>query len=315
MWGPTRVYTGRIKRYPSPVLGFVASLPRDHSGVKTDLELVRLWLLNRGEQTVRTYRRDAERFLAFVAPKSLPDLSVKDVGDWVESLEGKIGYRIRRLSNIKSLLSFAHDVGWCVFNVGGVIRLPRTKRRTHERVSELRVVRSMANEASEGRDRTLIRLMYASACRVSEAVGVNFVDLKIKKVRGPDGETVEEGTVCFFGKGRKTRVVGVAPTVIREMRALRQPGDGEESPVFKNFVNGKRLTVRSVQRMVARARISDSKVIVTPHVFRHTHAVDALENGAKVEQLRHQLGHESLNTTSFYVHIRGDQGTAAFITP
>lgn len=289
-------------------------LPRDHSGVETDLELVTLWLLCRGEQTVKTYRRDAERFLAFVAPKSLPDLSVKDVGDWVESLEGTLSYRIRRLTNVKSLLSFAHDVGWCVFNVGKVIRLPRAKRRTQERISELRVVRRMSNEAAEGRDRTLIRLMYASGCRVSEAVGVNFVDLKLKKVRGPDG-LVEQGTVCFFGKGRKTRVVGVDPVVIREMRALRLREDGEESPVFKNFVNGKRLSVRSVQKMVARARIADTNVVVTPHVFRHTHAVDALENGAKVEQLQHQLGHASLNTTTYYVKIRGDQGTAAYITP
>jgi integrase/recombinase XerD len=277
--------------------------------------MVQLWLLGRTEQTVKSYARDARRFLEFIHPKSLPDLSVKDVGDWAESLQGKLNYRIRQLSNVKSLLTFAHETGWCVFNVGAVIRLPRAKRKTQERISELRVVRGMVDRASEGRDRTLIRLMYTSGCRVSEAVAVNFIDLKIKRIRGPGGKMVEHGTVCFFGKGRKTRVVGVHPDVIREMQALRGASDGDESPVFKNFVNGKRLSVRAVQRIVAQARIADTRVVVTPHVFRHTHAVDALENGAKVEQVQAQLGHESLTTTSYYVKIRGDQGTAAYITP
>jgi integrase/recombinase XerD len=293
----------RIKHSGVIRIEHVANLPRDYSGVTFDSEMVTLWLLGRSEQTIKTYQRDARRFLEFAAPKSLADLTVKDVGDWVQALTGSLNYRIRRLTNIKSLLTFAHRTGYCVANVGAVIRLPRAKRRMQERVSELSVVRGMTAEAAEGRDRTLIRLMYASGCRVSEAVGVNFCDLKLK-----------EGVVTFFGKGQKTRTVPVNPMVIREMWALCRPGDGRESPIFRNFVNGKRLHVRSVQRMVAAARLAGTVVVVTPHVFRHTHAADALENGAPIQLLQHQLGHSNVSTTNVYVHIRGDQGTGDFIT-
>lgn len=280
----------------------MAHFLRDYSGVEFDSEMVNLWLLNRPEQTVKTYRRDARDFLRFVAPKSLADLTVKDVGDWVEALEGSLNYRIRRLTNIKSLLTFAHSTGYCVANVGAVIRLPRAKRRLQERIADLTVVRGMTSEAEKARDKAIIRVMYAAGTRVSETVGLNFGDLHLTK-----------GTITVFGKGQKTRTVGCHPDVIRELLALRYPGATATSPVFRNFVNGKRLSVRSVQRLVAAARLPETKVVVTPHVFRHTHAADALENGAKVEELQHQLGHANVSTTNVYVHLRSDQGTAGYI--
>jgi site-specific recombinase XerD len=264
--------------------------------------MVDLWLLGRSEQTLKSYRRDAERFLEFVAPKCLPDLTIDDVGAWVEALEGSLNYRIRRLTNIKSLLSFAKRTGYCVANVGEVIRLPRAKRRVQERIADVNVVRGMAAEAETGRDQTLIRVMYASGCRVSEVVGLNVGDLHVDK-----------GTITIYGKGQKTRTVGCNPTVIREALALASPGATPTSPVFRNFVNGKRLSVRSVQRMVKAARLPGVKVVVTPHVYRHTHAADALENGADVTELQHQLGHSNVSTTNVYVHLRSDQGTAGYI--
>lgn len=266
--------------------------------------MVELWLLGRPEQTVKSYRRDAEHFLAFVAPKALPDVTVKDVGDWAQSIEGATNYRIRRLMSVKSLLSFAKRTGYCVANVGEVLRVPRPKRRTPERVTNVQVVRDMTAEAKAGRDQTLIRFMYAVGCRVSEAVGINFGDVSIKAT--PDGPI---GMVTLFGKGQKTRHVPFKAEVAREILALRRPGDSKDSPVFRNFVNGKRLSVRSVQRMVKAARVGGHSVVVTPHVFRHTHAMVALERGAPVERLQHQLGHSNISTTNYYVHLQPGAGT------
>lgn len=286
-------------------------LPRDYSGVTHDSDLIALWLLNRPEQTQRSYRRDAARFLAFVAPKSIPDLTVKDVGDWVASIgdTNSKNTLVRRLTNVKSLLSFAKETGYCVFNVGGVIRLPKMKRRTPERVSTGDAVRGMAAEADAGRDRILIRFIYATGCRVSEAVGVNFGDVRIK--RGPDGQRA--GMVTLFGKGQKTRDVPFSLEVAQEVLALKQAGHGKDTPVFRNFVNGKRLSVRSVQRLVASVRLPGNPVVVTPHVLRHTHSLEALQAGAKVEELQHQLGHSDLSTTTYYTHLLPGQGTGSYI--
>lgn len=263
-----------------------------------------LWLLGRPESTQKSYRADAAAFLAAM-PVPLPEVTVADVAAWVDTLHGADTYKARRLISIKSLLTFAHETGRCVFNVGTVIRIPKTKRRLHERIIEIETVQSMTAQATDGRDRTLLRLFYGSACRVSEAVGLNFGDV--------NRESAEQGfgVVTFFGKGGKTRSVPLKLEVIDEMLAMRRPGDDKDTPVFRNFVNGGRLTVRSAQRIVAAARTDVPGV--SPHWMRHAHATHALDNGAPLHKLKAQLGHANISTTDVYVHVRGTQGTAGFV--
>jgi integrase/recombinase XerD len=271
-------------------------LPQDHSGATSDQHLVYLWLLGRVDSTAKSYRADAMAFLKAVR-KPLPELTASDVAIWVESLEGGDNYRARRLISIKSLLSFAKKTGYCVFDVGSVIRLQKTKNRLHERLIEPGTVKSMTAAATMGRDRILMRLIYSSAARVSEAVGLNFGDLG-------------KGVVTLFGKGKKTRTVTCAQEVIDEMMALRRPGDDKDSPVFKNC-HGRRLSVRAVQRMVAKCRTDVPGV--SPHWMRHAHATHSLDNGALLHKLQHQLGHENISTTNIYVHVRAGQGTADYV--
>lgn len=269
---------------------------QNHSGATSDEHLILLWLSGRPESTQRTYRRDALKFLEITA-KPMSELTVADVVVWVEALTGSIPYRVRRLISIKSLLSFAHKTGYCGFDVGSVIRIPKQKRRLHERLIERKTVISMTAAADEGRDRALLRLFYASGCRVSEAVGLNVGDLG-------------KGVVTFFGKGGKTRTVPVNQVVIDELLALGSATDDKHTPVFRNC-HGRRLGVRSVQRMVAAARTDVSGV--SAHWFRHAHATHSIDQGAPLHLLQKQLGHSDISTTGIYLHVRADQGTGAYI--
>jgi integrase/recombinase XerD len=44
--------------------------------------------------------------------------------------------------------------------------------------------------------------------------------------------------------------------------------------------------------------------IVSPHVFRHTHATVAVEAGIPIQEVADQLGHADLRTTQIYVNLR-----------
>ena len=48
------------------------------------------------------------------------------------------------------------------------------------------------------------------------------------------------------------------------------------------------------------------KTQVTPHTIRHTFATDMLNSGADLMTVKELLGHENINTTSIYTHVRSD---------
>lgn len=273
-------------------------LPENHSGAQSDEHLVELWLCGRPEQTVKSYRHSAVHFLEAL-PKTLPEATVADVVAWAKALSGSDGYRARQVICIKSLLSFAEKTGYCVFNVGMALRIPRQRRRLHERIIDRDMVEALVAAAPAGRDRAFIRFLYASACRVSEAVGVNWADLG-------------EGKVTFYGKGGKTRTVPVPEVVLEELRALRWSRDTERSPVFKS-VRGRRLTVRDAQRLVKKARDEVTTLGVSPHWMRHAHATHTLDRGAPIHHLQKQLGHSNVSTTSTYLHVRGEHGSSHYL--
>lgn len=273
-------------------------LPQDHSGAKTDEHLVELWLTGRPASTSRSYRHTALRFLRAL-PGGLRAATVADVAAWAKALEGSENYRARRVIAVKSLLTFAERTGYCVFNLGVVLRTPRIQRSLHDKILEEGEVKQLISAADEGRDRALVAFLYASACRVSEAVGVNFGDIL-------------QGAVVLRGKGGRTRTVPVSPAVLAQLRALQGPLDVDRTPVFRNY-RGSRLSTRFVQKIMEKVRGEVTVRGVTPHWMRHAHATHSLDRGAPLHRVQAQLGHANISTTSTYLHVRNGEGTAGYL--
>lgn len=55
-------------------------------------------------------------------------------------------------------------------------------------------------------------------------------------------------------------------------------------------------------------------VPVTPHVFRHTTATQALANGMPVQNVQLMLGHRNLNTTMVYAEVNQQNVRRAHVT-
>ncbi len=271
--------------------------PENYSGATSDQHLIELWLSGRSEHTQRYYRRTAEEFLVFVG-KPLQEVMVADAVRWAESLEGQPGTIACYVAVAKSLLSFAHKTGYTVFNVGSALRCPKVPNKLHERIVDEPAVQDMVKAAGQGRDRVMVRFLYASGARNSELCSLRWIDIKGCRV-------------TLQGKGSKNRTIVMPKTVIDEVLALRPRTADDRDPVFWTR-RGNPMNPAAVRFIVAQVA-EEACQPVTPHTIRHAHASHSLNRGATLSLIQYCLGHANVATTSRYLHANPNEGSSQFL--
>ena len=296
-----------------------------------DAHLVRLWLHGKSANTRDAYERDVRAFVDF-ADVPLQRLTLQHVQDWTDVLTEAglaASTRARKLSAVKSLLSFGHKLGYLIYNVGAAVSPPKQKDTLAERIlpeAAVHRVLAVADAAAENgsfvqrRNALALRLFYASGGRVSELAGLRWRDCVERSLeRGrPTGQ------VTLFGKGGKTRRVllsadtwavldghrqremarGFAEADGPVLRSRKAADDGSARPLTRQQL------WRVVKGLARRAGLPDA---VSPHFFRHAHASHALDRGAPPHLVQQTLGHASLQTTSRYAHARPDDSSARYL--
>lgn len=153
----------------------------------------------------------------------------------------------------------------------------------------------------ELRDKAILETLFNTGLRVSELVSLDRdqVDLQRKQLG-------------LKGKGDKLRVVFLSDRVEQWVGRYLQSRRDNFNPLFIRH-SGKvdarktgekmRLTVRSIQYIVTRyGKRCGLTIKATPHTLRHCFAIYLAEEGANPAALQILLGHESLDTTTRYVH-------------
>lgn len=304
--------------YGIQVIG-AASL--DHSGATSDEQLIHLWLEAScgSSHTRRAYLKDVESMtMACAAP--LRALTFAQVSRWASGLTGAPSSIARRISAAKSLLSFGHETGYLPYNVGLPLKPPKLRNNLAQRIlTEEEMVRILAASsdpvplftpggrslgAPPGRNHCLLRLLYTTGARVSEISGLDWEHIQ---------PTASGAAITLHGKGGKTRHVFVGDGMAQELAAFRQPEAQGADPVFVGRL-GRRLGARGILDVIkVIAKKAGITKPVSPHWFRHARASHALDRGAPIQMVQADLGHESLTTTSRYVHARPNDGSARFL--
>ncbi|MFR0555659.1 recombinase XerC [Pseudoscardovia radai] len=291
--------------------------------------------------TETAYASDLARYREFLAGRGITDIgdvTRTDVEDFVTSLDGEAPHSIaRRLAAVHELHRFAVSERVTDDDASLGIRPPKASAALPDVLTVDEVTRLMqaacpddiaaggadgAGAASGAdaalavslRDRALLEFMYATGCRVSEAVGLDLNDVN------PQAHLAR-----LTGKGSKQRLVPIGsyaidalqrylnagrPTLQRACRG-RQP---ELNAVFLNK-RGKRLSRQSVWEVVttcaARAGITKQ---IHPHTLRHTCATHLLQGGADVRTVQELLGHASVTTTQIYTHVSEQTLIETYVT-
>ncbi|HVC60139.1 MAG TPA: tyrosine-type recombinase/integrase [Acetobacteraceae bacterium] len=189
------------------------------------------------------YEIELRAFRGFTG-KPLRAVTLRDLLDFAASLgDAAPATAARRLSAVKSLIAFAHRVGYLPFDIGAPVQLPTVKDRLAERIMSEWDVQQMLGLEKQPRNAALLRLIYGAGLRVSEVCGLCWRDLTARD---------DAGQVNVLGKGGKTRAVLQPKSLWDRVNALR--GDaGAEASVFRSSKSGEALQRMQVHRIVKAA--------------------------------------------------------------
>jgi site-specific recombinase XerD len=267
--------------------------------------------------TIAAYRDAFRLLLAFTekhlgkAPSDLllADLDAALIASFLDHLEtdrgNSVATRNARLAAIHSFFRFAavREPAHAGI-IQRVLAMPQ-KRFDRDLVAFLSTAEAAALLAAPDtstrlgrRDHALLLLMVQTGLRLAEVTGLTAQDL----VLGAGAH------VRCHGKGRKERCTPLSRSTARVLRAwLAECGATGGDPVFVSL-RRTRLSHDAVQRLVTKYALDASKVCptlarkhVTPHVLRHTTAVQLLEAGVDRAVIALWLGHEQVETTQIYL--------------
>jgi integrase/recombinase XerD len=111
------------------------------------------------------------------------------------------------------------------------------------------------------------------------------------------------------GKGRKQRCTPLRRETLKVLEVwLKERGGSDQDPLFPAR-SGAKLSRDALEHIVRRHTSSASKSCpslatkrVSPHVLRHSTAMELLQHGVDQSVIALWLGHESVETTQIYVH-------------
>jgi integrase/recombinase XerD len=275
--------------------------------------------------TLTSYRRDLDRYLATLAAAGVPDLAAVTAADVAGHLallrRGGPAHpplspasAARAISAVRGLHRFAVREGLVAVDVSREVRPPAPRRRLPKALDVEAVERLLAVaggppdagavDALALRDRALLEFLYGTGARISEAVGAAVDDLDLG----------DESTAVLHGKGGRTRLVPVGgyardalqAYLVRGRPALVAAGRGTPA-VFLN-ARGGRLSRQSAWSILHRAAEHaglpvDGPHAVSPHTLRHSYATHLLDGGADVRVVQELLGHASVTTTQVYTLV------------
>ena len=277
--------------------------------------------------TVSAYESDLNKYVAWLQTHGITkpdDIAKQDVEDYIATLDAdgeSARSKARRLASILEFDRFALAQHAVSADVAASVKAPKGASVLPDVLSVDEVSRLLDAAAVGGstdpvvlRDKALLEFMYATGCRVSEAVGTNLDDIDL-----------EEKVVRLMGKGSKQRLVPLGSYARNSVVVYLNAGRGElerrstakvpeRRALFLNK-RGKRISRQSVWEIVKTAgeRAGITKPL-HPHTLRHSFATHLIQGGADVRTVQELLGHASVTTTQIYTHVSPEALIETYLT-
>jgi len=230
--------------------------------------------------------------------------------------------RNARLTAVKSFMHFMeHRVPGAIEQIRRVLAIPKQK-------TDLRLVDHLDAEQSQAildapdpttrpgiRDRAMLHVCVTAGLRVSELVGLRLDDVTF---------TARYVDLHVRGKGRKERILSLWKSVADSIRAWTAVRGGARAAELFLNARGREMTRAGFEYLLGK-HVADARTRcpglqgkrISPHVLRHTCALNVLQATGDIRQVALWLGHESIQTTEDYLRVDVTQriGVLTAVTP
>lgn len=277
---------------------------------------------NYSTETVYNYERDLNTFENFLNEdintdfKNLTKRSIIKFKAYLSSTsrmtasdepgEKKLSsYSINRiLSALRSYLKFLNDVDYKSPINADAIKLLKTEKKYGQvpEMNELiKLIESPDKFETDSnvklRNRAMLETLFATGMRISELLSLKRDQLD------------HSGRIYIMGKGKKQRFVYLTPRAIKYLQVYLKTRTDDSSAMFvpyrgrNNMEKNKKISTNYLQSKIKKYReLLSINVPISAHTIRHSFATYLAENGANPAAIQILLGHESLETTTRYVH-------------
>ena len=210
----------------------------------------------------------------------------------------------RMLSSLRSYLRYLIDMDKPVPVPPEAVKLIKTERK-HPQVAELNdLIRLIecpstleTNKLVGLRNRAILEVLFSTGMRISELCGLNRNQID------------DSGKIFVMGKGKKQRFVYMTDRAMTHLSRYLATRNDNYPAVFipysgRNVTSlKKRISTNYLQEKIKNYREKlKINVPTSAHSLRHGFATYLAEEGASPVAIQILLGHESLDTTTRYVH-------------
>ena len=133
----------------------------------------------------------------------------------------------------------------------------------------------------------VLRLMFLSGLRVSEALNIKWSDFNIN-----------DFSLNIYGKGSKERKVYLTQEFSKQLLHLKR------NSIFIFHIKNKKISTRTINKFLNDSfKQGTINRLLSSHIFRHSFATTMLENNADIRHIQKLLGHSSISTTEIYTKV------------
>jgi len=269
---------------------------------------------NRSQKTIANYDHYLTRLSDFAGDIQITEIDAELIRKWrlwLNRLGTNTSDELGKATQNYHLIALRSFLKFCAKRdipalTADKIELARTVRKQvtflgEEELNNL-FMQPDVTSVSGLRDRAILELLFSSGLRVSELVSLDKDHINLKRRE-----------FMVRGKGQKDRPIFISLAAAEAIQHYLDKRQDTTRPLFVRYSGTKqvdltgnfhRLTVRSVQRLVAHyALMAGITKHVSPHTLRHSFATDLLMNGADLRSVQAMLGHSNIATTQIYTHV------------